>query len=82
MRKKELAVQQEEAERECAGLSERAATEAGAEQKEKYNTTEGLKKYAKAEGLTKEMLEEFVQMVRVSGKDEMEIVWKTGIKDK
>lgn len=41
-----------------------------------------MKKYAKAEGLTREMLEEFVQVVKVSGKDEMEISWKTGIKDR
>lgn len=82
IRKKELAVWQEEEERECAELSERAAAEAGAEQKEKYSTEEGLKKYAKAEGLTREMLEEFVQVVKVSGKDEMEISWKTGIKDR
>ena len=82
MRKKGLAIQQEEAERECAGLSERVAAEAGAEQKKKYSTAEGLKKYAKAEGLTREMLEEFVQVVKVSGKDKMEIVWKTGIKDR
>ena len=81
MRKKELAVHQEEVERECAELSEQVVTEVRTEQKEKCSIVEGMKKCAVAEELTREILENFVQVVKVSRKDEMEIVWKTGIKN-
>lgn len=54
-------------------------TEVRTEQKEKCSIVEGMKKCAVAEELTREMLEDFVQVVKVSRKDEMEIIWKTGI---
>lgn len=79
-RKREIAIQQQEAEKRYAELSEQMVVKMEQEQKENKCTISDLEKYALAEEVTREMLEEFVQVIRVSGKDELEIIWKENIK--
>ena len=50
------------------------------EQKEGKCTTSNLEKYVLAEEVTREILEEFIQVIKVSGKDKLEIIWKENIK--
>lgn len=79
-RKREIVIQQQEVEKQYAELSEQMAVKMEQEQKESKCTTSDLEKYALAEEVTREMLEEFVQVIKVSGKDKLEIIWKENIK--
>lgn len=79
-RKREIVIQQQEAEKQYAELSEQMAVKLEQEQKEGKCTTSDLEKYILAEKVTREMLEEFVQVIKVSGKDKLEIIWKEKIK--
>lgn len=79
-RKREIVIQQQETEKQYAELSEQMAVKVEQEQKESKCTTSDLEKYALAEEVTREMLEEFVQVIKVSGKDKIKIIWKEKIK--
>ena len=70
-RKKEISVQQEEAAREYAELSDRLAEAVSERGKE----TVDLGRYDFVNELTREVLEELVKVVRVGEKDALEIVW-------
>ncbi|MCM1045722.1 MAG: recombinase family protein [Candidatus Gastranaerophilales bacterium] len=69
--KKEISRQQEEAVKEYAKLSEMLAETVLNRGKE----TADLGRYAFIKELTREMLEDLVKAVKVSGKDTMEIIW-------
>ncbi len=70
-RKKEISRQMEDADREYAELSSRLAEALSGKGKE----TTDLGRYACVSELTREMLEELVKAIKVSGKDTMEIIW-------
>lgn len=79
--KREMAIWQEDAEKRYAELVEQMAVRAEQEQKESKLKVGDLGRFALAEEVTREMLEELIQVVKVSGKDELEIVWKENIKN-
>lgn len=68
--KKDVVRKQEETARRYAELSEQVAVGSDA-----AHLTGDLESYAFAKELTREMLEELIKTVRVSGKDTIEIVW-------
>lgn len=72
LKKQELLLQQEETKTHFEELASQLAQLQG--QQEKTNTDLG--KYTCVNELTREMLEELVKEIRVSGKDTLEIKWK------
>lgn len=71
LKKQEIARKQEETNRRFDELAKQLAQMHGGTE----NSSENLRRYSSVEELTREMLVELVKEIRVSGKDNLEIVW-------